>query len=200
MSRAEKAAKKPRASSITLPAAKTNAERSVKNKSGMNVPNQTAVKSKSRPRHTVIHLTNFLDVYQASPDQRIRWIREGVPAIEIKSLTKRMEMPQDKIYRILNLSPATVNRKVLKQEDLSSEDGERVIGVAKLIGQVEKMLQESGDQSQMKGFDAPKWVARWLNEPLPAFGGQCPADYMDTMEGQRMVSNVLAMMQSGAYA
>jgi hypothetical protein len=31
-------------------------------------------------------------------------------------------------------------------------------------------------------------------------GGDKPADYMDTIEGQRIVANLLAMMQSGAYA
>ena len=36
--------------------------------------------------------------------------------------------------------------------------------------------------------------------PSPALGGDKPADYMDTIEGQRIVSNLLAMMQSGAYA
>ncbi len=43
------------------------------------------------------------------------------------------------------------------------------------------MLKETGDR---KDFDAGAWLARWLTESLPAFGGAPPGDLMDTMEGQ----------------
>jgi uncharacterized protein (DUF2384 family) len=59
------------------------------------------------------------------------------------------------------------------------------------------MMAESGDGSR---FDAHKWIGDWLESPLPALGGLKPADYMDTMEGQEMVSTLLAQAQSGAYA
>lgn len=59
------------------------------------------------------------------------------------------------------------------------------------------MVSESGDP---EGFDAAHWVSDWLNTPLPALGGHHPATYMDTAEGQKLVSNLLAMVQSGAYA
>jgi uncharacterized protein (DUF2384 family) len=58
------------------------------------------------------------------------------------------------------------------------------------------MVQESGDPVN---FDARAWLARWLTEPLPAFGGVRPADLIDTMEGQSMVSVALAQIESGAY-
>ena len=35
---------------------------------------------------------------------------------------------------------------------------------------------------------------------MPALGGERPVELMDTMEGQTLVSNLLAQMQSGAYA
>lgn len=59
------------------------------------------------------------------------------------------------------------------------------------------MVRESGNADQ---FDAAKWVSNWLTAPLPALGGQTPASYMDTFEGQKLVSNLLAQAQSGAYA
>jgi uncharacterized protein (DUF2384 family) len=59
------------------------------------------------------------------------------------------------------------------------------------------MVLESGAPA---GFDAAAWMARWLTEPLPAFGGARPADLMDTMEGQALVASALAKMQGGAYA
>lgn len=159
-----------------------------------------AKKPRAASKPARIRIVNFSELYKATPDQRVHWIRSGVPATDIKTLAQRMETPQDKIFKILHLSPATINRKASRNEDLSAEDSERVVGMAKLIGQVESMLEESGDPHLMKDFDAAKWVAHWLEEPIPALGGACPASYMDTMEGQRMVSNLLTMMQSGAYA
>ena len=80
---------------------------------------------------------------------------------------------------------------------VSPDESERLIGFAKLVGQVEAMIQDSGNRPN---FDARAWVARWLVEPLPAFGGARPIEFMDTMEGQGLVSAALAKAQSGAYA
>jgi uncharacterized protein (DUF2384 family) len=59
------------------------------------------------------------------------------------------------------------------------------------------LLQQSGDP---KGFDAAKWVGQWLEQPSPALDGKRPAEYMDTNEGQHLVSGLIAKMQSGAYS
>ena len=120
-------------------------------------------------------------------------------ALHAKSKGKELDVhaPQEKMFKFLKLSIATVNRKANLDEELSPEDSERVVGMANLIGQVQTMVEQSGDAA---GFDAARWVAGWLAEPNPALAGECPASYMDTMEGQKLVSNLLAMMQSGAYA
>jgi putative toxin-antitoxin system antitoxin component (TIGR02293 family) len=95
------------------------------------------------------------------------------------------------------LASATVNRKSRDQKPLSSDESSRVIGMARLVGQVQAMVEESGDP---EGFDAATWVAEWLEQPLPALGGRRPAELMDTPEGQNLVSNLVARLQTGAYA
>ena len=85
----------------------------------------------------------------------------------------------------------------IKPSGVSSDESERVLGVQSLIEQVRTMVAESGHP---QGFDAPRWVATWLAQPLPALGGATPESYMGTVEGQRKVSELLAMIQSGAYA
>ena len=59
------------------------------------------------------------------------------------------------------------------------------------------MIEESGNP---EGFNAAEWVARWMDRPLPALDGQRPAELMDTSDGQALVSNIVARMQSGAYS
>jgi uncharacterized protein (DUF2384 family) len=76
-------------------------------------------------------------------------------------------------------------------------DSARADGIAKLVGQVQAMVTESGDA---ESFDAAGWVFRWLQQPLPALDGKRPIDYLDTTEGQSFIANLLAMMQCGAYA
>ena len=76
-------------------------------------------------------------------------------------------------------------------------ESERVIGLASLIGQVQAMMQGSGEPEDV---DAAAWMSRWLREPVPALGGVAPLDLIDTMQGQALVSKTLAQMQSGAYA
>jgi putative toxin-antitoxin system antitoxin component (TIGR02293 family) len=140
---------------------------------------------------------SYLSVYRASPLERISMIKRGIPAAEAKRLFVELPIGQGVAFKALNLSAATVNKKAKQGDTLSREESERIVGFAKLVGQLEAMIQESGDPSD---FDPGVWMARWLTEPLPAFGGARPADLIDTMEGQGLVSSALAKLQSGAYS
>jgi putative toxin-antitoxin system antitoxin component (TIGR02293 family) len=140
---------------------------------------------------------SYLSVYRAPSLERISLIKQGVPAADVKRLLTDLNLGLGVGFKALNLSTATVNKKAKTGDLLSSEESERVIGLARLVGQLEAMVEASGDPS---GFDANAWIARWLAEPLPAFGGARPLDLIDTMEGQGLVSSALAKLQSGAYA
>jgi len=125
-------------------------------------------------------------------------IRTGVPAERIFKVAVDMRRPKEQIMKMLHISRATVGRKMKNgAERLSPEQSERVIGLERLIGQVQVMVDESGDPA---GFDAAQWVANWIEEPVPALGGAKPADYLDTIAGQQLISRLLAQMQSGAFA
>ena len=140
---------------------------------------------------------SYLAVYRASPLERISMIKHGIRATEAKRIIAELAIGQGTALKALNLSPATVNKKAKQDQTLSPGESERVIGIAKLVGQLEAVIEESGNP---EGFDAIAWMSRWLNDPLPALGGARPIDLMDTMEGQALVSTTLAQLQSGAYA
>lgn len=147
--------------------------------------------------HYADYIQSYTTVYIASREDRIAMIRQGVPASFAKKILKDFGIEQKAFYQALRLAAATVNRKAKHDDHLSSGESERVLGVAKLVGQLEAIVSESGDA---QGFDAPAWISRWLREPLPAFGGDKPINFLDTMEGQSLVSEALARVQSGAYA
>ena len=140
---------------------------------------------------------NFVDLFHADAMERVQWIKRGVPATVVDAMAKRMAMPKEKLTSTLGLARATIDRKVRDNKPLSADEGARVLGMARLVGQVQTLVQDSGNAED---FDAAEWVARWLDRPLPALGGQRPADLMDTPDGQGLVSNLVARMQGGAYS
>ena len=108
-----------------------------------------------------------------------------------------MAIPKYKLYETIGMPRATADRKLREKQVLSRNETEGVLGMIRLIGQVDRMVKESGNP---EGFDAAKWVAAWLERPHPALGGRRPAQLMDTGEGRGIVSDLIARMQSGAYA
>ena len=109
----------------------------------------------------------YLAVYRASPLERISMIKHGIRATEAKRIIADLSIGQGAALKALKLSPATVNKKAKQNETLSPGESERVIGFAKLVGQLEAMIQESG---------LPK-------DLTPSFG--CPA-------GSKIPSRLLA--------
>ena len=136
-------------------------------------------------------------LYRATHVQRVKLVKKGVPARYTNLLAAGMCVSKDKLYRTVGLSRATVDRKVRVNKRLNPDESERVMGIARLVGQAQSLVQESGGPSD---FDAARWLAEWLDRPLPALGGRRPAEFMDTAEGRALVSDLLAQQQSGAYA
>lgn len=140
---------------------------------------------------------NFLQAFHADAMERVRIVKRGVSSAAVDLLARRMAIPKEKLLGTLGLARATVDRKARENKPLSTDESSKVLGMVRLVGQVQAMVAESGEP---KGFNAAQWLARWLERPLPALGGQRPAELMDTPEGQGLVSQLLARMQSGAYS
>lgn len=139
----------------------------------------------------------FASLYLCNPLERIELVKAGIPSQVLVRLGEDMAIPREKLYETLGLARATVNRKLRHDQLLDQDESERVLGLARLIGQVETVVRESGNP---EGFDAARWVARWLDQPQQALGGRRPADLMDTADGRGLVSDAIARMQSAAYA
>ena len=147
---------------------------------------------------SVSHLDlSFAHIYQVEAIDRIKLIRNGIPARYINVISDSMGISKDTLFKFLNLPKSTIDKKSVANQLLPIEQGERLIGMAKLVGQVESIVFESGNPD---GFNAAKWVAQWLEKPSPALGGERPSAYLDTVSGQEMISDLLAKIQTGAYA
>lgn len=139
----------------------------------------------------------FVTLYKAPILTQVGWVKAGVGARDAKVILGQLRVPQGEALTALQIPVATVNRKAKTNAPLSTAEGERVLGVGRLLGQVQTMVREVGNP---EGFDTSAWLSAWMSAPVPALGGARPLDLMDTMTGQALVSQVLAQMQSGAYA
>jgi putative toxin-antitoxin system antitoxin component (TIGR02293 family) len=137
-----------------------------------------------------------LSLYRTGGPELVRIVKHGVPACFVDVLTKRMAMPKDRFYRTIGLIRPTVDRKVREQKLLNQDESERLVGITRLVGQVESMMQESGASCD---FDAAKWITAWLDKPLPALGRKRPGEFMDTAIGRSLVADLLNQQQSSAY-
>ena len=129
--------------------------------------------------------------------ERIHTVREGLPATVLGTLAADMQITRDQLYSWAGIPRATANRKIRLATTLSSDESERVLAIARLIGQVEQIVTESGSP---EGFDPASWTANWLAQPLAALGGKTPAEFLDTADGRGLVAALISQMQSGAYA
>ncbi len=138
----------------------------------------------------------FVTVAGALPLERVNLLKAGVPSSVIAALGDAMNISRDLVSRWIGIPRATVNRKLKNDERLSLDESERVTGLVKLVGQVQKVVNESGDPTD---FDAAQWTVSWLETPNAALAGMSPGELMDTCEGRTLVSHIVDQMQSGAY-
>ena len=152
--------------------------------------------------HSKEHNTKNVSVYFRTFKSSLPHLSEEIKrkpfrAVLVHKLAEDLEVDQSKLVQSLGLARSTLSYKVQHKKDLTPNEAERLVGVYRLIGQVEAMVKESGDP---EGFDAGKWFGEWMEQPLPALGGKRPAEYLDNGMGRELVSNLLYQIQSGAFA
>ena len=137
-----------------------------------------------------------LQWYEASLAERIDLVRRGVPASWLRHTEAATDLNRSALCELLGLKLSTVNRKLLKRSLLSPDESERLMGLQRLIGQVETVVRDCGDGSP---FEAGRWLAYWLQRPNRALGGELPASVMDTAEGREQVGRLIGAQRSGSY-
>lgn len=142
------------------------------------------------PQEFFVHMVN------ASPMDRVLAVKKGLNYRVLHLVANEMGTMANSLASSLGIGRATLARKKQERSLLGKEHSERLIGIASLIGQVQLIMKEQSDQPD---FDAAKWFRKWSEEPVPALGGRKPEEFLDTMEGQRIVSNILSAMRAGTY-
>lgn len=142
-------------------------------------------------------IRRFQQLNSASLGELEAVVRHGVPAAELEEMAALLGLPVVDLSRALGVPPSTLRRKAKNREALPADQGERVLGLQRIVGQVQTMVEQSGDPTS---FDAAAWTGAWLMAPQPALGGSRALDLLGTVTGQQLLSESLSRNVTGAYA
>ena len=137
-------------------------------------------------------------IASASPVDIVEAERRGVPSVFVKDLADHMAITHVRLGAMLGISRATVARKAAANERLDGQSGLAALGIAKLLGLAQSLVDDSTAPAALE-FDVARWLGKWLEVPQPALGGKAPADFLDTPTGVQIVARLLGALQSGAY-
>lgn len=138
------------------------------------------------------------NLHVAEPMQIVETERRGIASVFVKDLSKRMQIPAQRMFDILGIPKATAERKVAAGELLSGSGAIAALGMARLLGIAQEMVEQS-TAPEAKDFDAAKWLGQWIEQAQPALGGRKPAELIETPTGVDVVAKLLGAIQSGAY-
>ncbi len=136
--------------------------------------------------------------FALSAIERAELVKRGLPARAVQEMSAAMGLPREQLMRAVGLARSTVERKLAARGRLSEAESEKLVGLSRLIGQVDAMVRESGEAPV--GFDAARWFAAWMGEPVAALGGLRPQQLLDTADGREALATLLLQMRSGVYA
>src|SRR3954463_439137 len=89
--------------------------------------------------------TSYWKFYSFGLVERIGMVKAGLPARLLTTLANDMHVPRERLYGWLGIARTTANRKVKDDEVLSQDESERALGITRLVGQVQKIVSESGN-------------------------------------------------------
>lgn len=137
---------------------------------------------------------SYVEVYQMPQFDYLQRVIDGVSSHAVPDLAFDLGVSQLSICKTLGLSPSTISSKVRTGHHLSTTEGELILGIAKLIGQVQVILEEYGDPER---FNLATWLSSWFQAPLPALQGEKPEKYLRTINGQQLLSTIIAKAING---
>jgi putative toxin-antitoxin system antitoxin component (TIGR02293 family) len=163
------------------------------------------LRATARPDHEAIRYLRRKGVgefvrqlHVADPLQLVATERDGVASVFVKDLAGELRIPAQRMFAILGVPKATAEKKIASGELLAGSGGRAALGVARLLGMAQAMVEES-TAAEARDFDAARWLGGWLERPQPALGGRKPAELVDTPTGLAVVTRLLGAVESGAY-
>ena len=128
------------------------------------------------------HMASVLS--QATAQQRIQAIKNGLAYNVFENLGKDLELPTSELAQIIGVPQRTLQRR--KQEGFfSSDESDRLFRIVRLVERSKEVLGESG--------------ISWLKTPKKFLSDQSPLAFSDTEAGAWEVSQALGRLEHGVF-
>lgn len=132
----------------------------------------------------------YLEVAQATAEERIERVRRGVPPTLVVQLAHDLRIPDHSVSHFLGLSRATLRRRIADDERLTAQESEGPLAMALLAGRVVLACRQTS-VDRLIAADPLRWLGRWIRTPVAELDGRAPIEYMDVAEGRSFVAGWL---------
>jgi putative toxin-antitoxin system antitoxin component (TIGR02293 family) len=142
----------------------------------------------AREPSTLANAVRLLGVRKTvrSPLDLVPVIRKGLPLAALEAVARRAALTPMSTAESLGISRRTIARRKQKRERLDENESERVVRLARILAEVERVLGERG--------------LAWLKRPCRALGGSVPLSMLDTDVGASAVLDELGRIDHGILA
>ncbi len=122
-----------------------------------------------------------------NPRELIAAVKAGLRTTAFEELAEALDVTEAHLASLTGISASTLLRRK-KSGNLSAEEGERLLRVARLLAAAAVVFGDVSD------------AADWMRSSNPSLGGVTPLDYADTEIGAREVENLLGRIAYGVYS
>lgn len=111
-------------------------------------------------------------------------VRKGLPVHAFSRLREAMDLPAERLARLIHIPLRTLARRRVFKID----ESERIVRLGRLF---QRALEVLGSEEEAR---------RWLGRSQKALGNIVPLDFADTEPGAREVEDLLGRLEHGVFS
>ena len=123
----------------------------------------------------------------ATVHRQIERIEAGLSFRAVRNLQKALDVPLEKIARVLGMSRATLHRRKLRGR-IDKEESEKLVRYQRLLDKTKEVF---GDDATARD---------WLTHNQVGLNNAIPLEFARTEIGAREVENLLGRIEYGVYS
>lgn len=115
-------------------------------------------------------------------------VKVGFPFKAFISLTKSMQLTNQRLAELVQISERTLNRR-LKEGKLKADESERLLRFSRIYTMAVNLFEGNSSSAQ-----------NWLSSSNRALGGESPLEASKTEVGSREVENLITRLEHGVFS
>ena len=129
-----------------------------------------------------------MEVAYRSPFQKASMARKGINTEFVADLMRSLNINKQETARLIDISAKTLDRHLQNEKVFKGLQSDRILELADLYNQ------------GINVFASRSKFLKWLDSEVPALGGTCPRQWLDTQQGITAISDELGKIKHGLFA